>query len=307
MLKRSLFGLAAFCLILAACAAPSPAAVEPTAVVLPTSAPASTDVPPTAGPPCLLRMATTTSTDDSGLLGYLMPMFEAEYGCQVDVVAVGSGQAFEIGRAGDADVLLAHSRKSEDEFVASGEARERFDVMHNDFIIVGPLDDPAHAAGAASAADVLIAIAEANAPFASRGDKSGTNTKELAIWAAAKIEPKFTGYNSLGQKMGETLLYSDETSAYTLTDRGTWLAMTDKLPNLIVIFGGNSIDENKDKSLLNPYGIMAVNPDKHPGVNYTAAMQLVEWFLLPETQTLIGNFGVEEYGQPLFYPDALPN
>src|SRR3989304_1874728 len=176
MLKRSLLGLAAFCLILAACAAPSPARVDPPAVVLPTSAPASTDVPPTAAPPCLLRMATTTSTDDSGLLGYLMPMFEADYGCQVDVVAVGSGQAFEIGRAGDADVLLVHSRKSEDEFVASGEARERFDVMHNDFIIVGPEDDPAGAAAAASGAEAFTTIANANAPFASRGDKSGTNT-----------------------------------------------------------------------------------------------------------------------------------
>ena len=305
-MKKLLFGLAAFCLILAACAAPTPAPVEPTAVVPPTSAPAPTEVPPTAGPPCLLRMATTTSTDDTGLLDYLMPMFKAETGCDVDVVAVGSGQAFEIGRAGDADILLVHSRKSEDEFVAAGEARERFDVMHNDFIIVGPKDDPAGAAAAASAAEAFTAIANASALFASRGDKSGTNTKELAIWAAAKIEPTFTGYNSLGQKMGETLLYSDETSAYTLTDRGTWLAMEDKLPNLIVIFGGNSIDENKDKSLLNPYGIMAVNPDKHPGVNYTAAMQLVEWFLLPETQTLIGEFGVEQYGQPLFYPDALP-
>jgi len=278
MLKKSLFGVAALCLLLTACAAP----------------------------PCLLRMATTTSTDDTGLLDYLMPMFKAETGCDVDVVAVGSGQAFEIGRAGDADILLVHSRKSEDEFVAAGEARERFDVMHNDFIIVGPKGDPAGASAAATAAEAFTVIANANAPFASRGDKSGTNTKELAIWAAAKIEPTFTGYNSLGQKMGETLLYSDETSAYTLTDRGTWLAMEDKLPNLIVIFGGNSIDENKDKSLLNPYGIMAVNPDKHPGVNYTAAMQLVEWFLLPKTQTLIGEFGVEQYGQPLFYPDALP-
>jgi len=251
-------------------------------------------------------MATTTSTDDSGLLGYLMPMFEAAYSCTVDVVAVGSGQAFEIGRAGDADVLLVHSRKAEDEFVAAGEARQRFDVMHNDFILVGPKDDPAGAVAAASGAEAFTAIANANTPFASRGDKSGTNTKELAIWAAAKIEPTFTGYNSLGQKMGETLLFSNETGAYTLTDRGTWLAMIDKLPNLIVIFGGNSIDENKDKSLLNPYGIMAVNPDKHPGVNYTAAMQLVEWFLLSSTQTLIGSFGVDKYGQPLFYPDALP-
>lgn len=306
MLRKAFFVLIATGLLLAACGAPTPAPVAPTAVVLPTSAPAPTDVPPTAGPPCVLRMATTTSTDNSGLLGYLMPMFEAAYSCTVDVVAVGSGQAFEIGRAGDADVLLVHSRKAEDEFVAAGEARQRFDVMHNDFILVGPKDDPAGAVAAASGAEAFTAIANANAPFASRGDKSGTNTKELAIWAAAKIEPTFTGYNSLGQKMGETLLFSNETGAYTLTDRGTWLAMIDKLPNLMVIFGGNSIDENKDKSLLNPYGIMAVNPDKHPGVNYTAAMQLVEWFLLPSTQTLIGSFGVDKYGQPLFYPDALP-
>jgi tungstate transport system substrate-binding protein len=292
--------------MLAACATPTPAAVEPTAVLLPTSPPAPTESVPTAVPGCLLRLATTTSTDDSGLLDYLLPIFEAKFGCEVDVVAVGSGQAFEIGRAGDADVLLVHSRKGEDEFVAAGDARERFDVMHNDFILVGPLADPAGAASAASAAEALTAIAKANTPFASRGDNSGTHTKELALWAPAGIEPTFSGYSSLGQKMGETLLFAEESSAYTLTDRGTYLAMAEKLPHLGIIFGGHNIEENRDKSLLNPYGIMAVNPDKHPGVNFTAAMQLVEWFLLPETQTLIGGFGVGEYGQPLFYADALP-
>jgi tungstate transport system substrate-binding protein len=145
----------------------------------------------------------------------------------------------------------------------------------------------------------------ANAPFASRGDNSDA-AKELALWKASGIEPTFPAYSSLGQKMGETLLFANETGAYTLTDRGTYLAMRDKLPDLVIIFGGNGIDENRDKSLLNPYGIMAVNPDKHPGLNYTAAMELVRWFLLPETQTMIGGFGVEEFGQPLFYPDALP-
>jgi tungstate transport system substrate-binding protein len=300
MLRKALFVLSAISLVLAACAAPTQAPVETAAVVPPTSAPA-----PTTGAPCLLRMATTTSTDDSGLLDYLLPAFKAKYGCDVDVVAVGSGQAFEIGRAGDADVLLVHSRKAEDEFVAAGEARERFDVMHNDFILVGPAADPAAAATAATAAQALAAIAAANAPFASRGDNSGTHTKELALWKAAGIEPTFAAYSSLGQKMGETLLFANETGAYTLTDRGTYLAMMDKLPDLTIIFGGNNIDENKDKALLNPYGIMAVNPDKHPGVNYTAAMELVQWFLLPETQTMIGGFGVEEFGQPLFYPDAL--
>jgi len=304
MLRRVLYVLTAMGLLLAACAAPTPAAVEPTAVFLPNITPAPTQPPPTALAGCPLRLATTTSTDDSGLLAYLLPIFEAKYGCEVDVVAVGSGQAFEIGRAGDADVLLVHSRKDEDKFIAAGDARERFDVMYNDFILVGPLADPAGAAGAASAADVLIAIAEANAPFASRGDKSGTHTKELAIWATVGIEPQFSGYNSLGQKMGETLLFAEESSAYTLTDRATYLAMAVQLPHLSIIFGGRNIEENKDKSLLNPYGIMAVNPDKHPGVNFAAGMLLVEWCLSPETQALIANFGVGQFGQPLFYPDA---
>jgi tungstate transport system substrate-binding protein len=307
MLRKAFFVLMATGMLLAACAAPTPAPVEPTLVPLPTVPAAPVEPTPTFDPNCLLRMATTTSTDDSGLLDYLMPIFKAKYGCEVDVVAVGSGQAFEIGRAGDADVLLVHSRKAEDEFVAAGEARERFDVMHNDLILVGPTDDPAGAASATSAADALKAIAAANAPFASRGDKSGTHTKELALWAAAGIEPAFSGYNSLGQKMGETLLFSEEKSAYTLTDRATYLAMADQLPHLGIVFGGHNIEENLDKTLLNPYGIMAVNPDKHPGVNYTTAMQMVEWFIAPVTQDLIANFGVAEFGQPLFYPDALPD
>lgn len=293
-------------LVLAAgCATATPTAAPPTAVPQPTSAPASTQA---AAGACALRLATTTSTADSGLLTAILPDFEKQFNCKVDVVAVGTGQAIEIGSKGDADVLLVHARKSEDQFVKDGHARERFDVMYNDFIVVGPKDDPAKIAGMAAARDAFKQIADKQAPFASRGDKSGTNTKELSIWASAGITPskEMTWYNSLGQGMSETLLLSDEKGMYTLTDRGTYLAIKDKLPNLTIVLGGKSLRENKDKSLLNPYGVMAVNPDKHPGVQFEMAMNFVKWILSPATQKMIGTFGTDKFGQPLFYPNAQP-
>ena len=217
---------------------------------------------------CTLRLATTTSTADSGLLTFILPDFEKKNNCKVDTVAVGTGQAIEIGTKGDADVLLVHARAQEDKFVADGHAKERFDVMYNDFIVLGPKSDPAKIGGMASAVEAFKAIAAAQAPFASRGDKSGTNTKELSLWASAGITPTkdMAWYNALGQGMGETLLTSNEKGMYTLADRGTYLSMKDKLPNLVIVLGGNSLQENKDKTLLNPYGVMAVDPGKHPGV-----------------------------------------
>jgi tungstate transport system substrate-binding protein len=262
-------------------------------------------VPAPAGVPRVLRLATTTSTDDSGLLKAILPAFERECGCRVDVVAVGTGQALEIGRRGDADVVLVHARKAEDQFVAEGHARARYDVMYNDFVIVGPTGDPARIAGDTLAREAFAAIARTRAPFASRGDKSGTETAEKSVWAALGTSP--TGqpwYRSLGQGMGETLVFANEQRAYTLSDRGTWLSMREKLPNLALLVGGRTLAENRDPGLRNSYGVMAVNPDTHPGVQFALARQFVEWLLSPGTQAAIGDFGKETFGEPLFYPDA---
>jgi tungstate transport system substrate-binding protein len=256
--------------------------------------------------PQKLRLATTTSTADSGLLDYILPFFEKEANTKVDVVAVGTGQAIEIGTKGDADVLLVHSRKAEDQFVKDGHAAQRFDVMYNDFIVLGPKEDPAKAAALTAAKDVFKAIANAQANFASRGDKSGTNTKELTIWATAGITPtvEMAWYKSLGQGMGETLLFSNEQKAYTLSDRGTYLSMKDKLKDLVIILGGNNINENKDAGLLNPYGVMVVDPWKHPGVNAEMGQKFVSWMLSVPTQKLINNYGKDKFGQSLFYADS---
>mgnify|MGYP001306871723 CR=1 FL=1 len=256
--------------------------------------------------PEVLRLATTTSTADSGLLDAILPDFEEANNARVDVVAVGTGQAIELGEAGDADVILVHARAREDAFIAEGHGAERWDVMYNDFVLVGPPADPAGVAGMTTAAEALAAIAAAGAPFASRGDDSGTHTKEMSLWEAAGITPDPAGgwYNSLGQGMGETLTFANEAGAYTLTDRGTFLSMRDNLPNLVVAVGGDSIDGNADPALLNPYGVIPVNPDKSDAINAELAQKFAEWITSPEVQAMIGEFGVETYGQPLFYPDA---
>jgi tungstate transport system substrate-binding protein len=261
-----------------------------------------------AGEPEVLRLATTTSTADSGLLDAILPGFEEAHNARVDVVAVGTGQAIELGEAGDADVILVHARAREDAFVAEGHGLSRVDVMYNDFIIVGPATDPAGAAGATSAADALGIIASSGATFASRGDDSGTHTKELSLWEAAGGVPdpaSDSWYQSLGQGMGETLLFADESAAYTLADRGTYLSMKGdgNLPNLEVIVGGQSIAENDDSALLNPYGVIAVNPDKG-GINEELAQAFVEWITSAGVQQQIAAFGTEQFGQPLFYPNG---
>ena len=253
----------------------------------------------------VLRLATTTSTDDSGLLKAVLPAFEQQCGCRVEVIAVGTGQALEIGRRGDADVLLVHARKAEEEFVAEGHARERRDVMYNDFAVVGPRADPAGIGGVALARDAFAAIARTGALFVSRGDRSGTETAEKAIWVAAKLSPAGTAwYRSLGQGMGETLVTANEMAAYTLTDRGTWLAMRERLPALRLLVGGATLAENQDPALRNQYGVMAVNPDRHPGVNFSVATRFIEWLLSAKTQRAIGEFGRARFGQSLFYPAA---
>lgn len=255
--------------------------------------------------PEVLRLATTTSTEDSGLLEAILPDFEESHNARVDVVAAGTGQAIALGEAGDADVILVHARGREDEFIAAGHGTERYDVMYNDFILVGPADDPAGIQGTALAQESLAAVAAAEATFASRGDDSGTHTKELQLWEAAGItpDPNSSWYKSLGQGMGDTLLFANETGAYTLTDRGTFLSMQENLPNLTIMVGGATIAENADPSLLNPYGVIPVNPDKG-NINDELAQEFAEWITSVEVQEMIGEYGREQFGQPLFYPDS---
>jgi tungstate transport system substrate-binding protein len=243
-----------------------------------------------------LRLATTTSTQDSGLLPILNPPFEKLTGITVDVIAVGTGKAIKLGENGDVDVVLVHDRKAEDKFVAQGFGVNRRDVMHNDFVLVGPAADPAGAAAATTAADAFARIARAGAPFVSRGDASGTNTKELDLWAAASVKPAGAWYKEAGQGMGEVLTMSDNLKAYTLADRGTWIAMKDKLPGLRILSQG-------DAGLFNPYGVIAVNPQKHPEVNYMAAMQYIAWVTSVQGQKVIREYTMG--GQQLFTPDAV--
>ncbi len=264
--------------------------------------------PASSPPPQVLRLATTTSTADSGLLDSLLPDFERQHNARVDVVAVGTGQALALGANGDTDVVLVHARAREDQFVADGHGTARIDVMGNDFIVVGPPGDPAGVRGLPTAAAAFTRIAAAGALFASRGDDSGTHTREMSLWAAAGLTPTAEArwYLALGQGMGETLIVANETGAYTLTDRGTWLAQKKSLPDLTVMVGGATITENRDAALLNPYGVIPVNPRTHPGVNYELALLFVDWLTAPGTQTRIAEFGLAEFGQPLFYPGARP-
>jgi tungstate transport system substrate-binding protein len=244
-----------------------------------------------------LILATTTSTQDSGLLDVLIPLFEAETGYTVQTVAVGTGQALKMGEEGNADVLLVHAPKSEEEFMANGFGKDRAAVMHNDFIIVGPEADPAGIKGTASALDALKKIFDSGSTFISRGDDSGTHKKELDVWSKAELDPKGqTWYLETGQGMGATLTVASEKGAYTLTDRGTFLAQQSNLSLVLVLEG--------DPPLLNPYHVISVNPDKWPKVNYEGAMAFYNFIISPEIQKIISEFGVDKYGQPLFFPDA---
>ena len=239
-------------------------------------------------------LATTTSTQDSGLLDELVPSFEDESGCSVKTVAVGSGEALELGEKGDADVLLVHSPEAEEEYMQGGHGVTRRAVMHNDFIVVGPKDDPAGIKGMDSVAEAFTRIEKAGAPFASRADESGTNTKELSLWEAAGIEPKGSWYIETGQGMGETLTIAGQKKAYTLSDRGTFLA-ADNLDLDLLVEGGDD--------LLNPYHVIVVKGDD---VNRACADEFSDWIVSPQIQERIGSFGVAEYGEPLFVADAKP-
>lgn len=243
-----------------------------------------------------ITLATTTSTQDTGLLDQLVPEFEKKYNIKVKVIAVGTGEAIKLGEKGDADVLLVHSKKAEEEFVSGGFGLERIKVMHNDFVIVGPANDPAKIKGLTSI-DAFKKLAAANKfVFISRGDDSGTDKKEKSIWEKAQISPKGDWYISIGQGMGATLTMANEKQAYTLSDRGTYLAKRDKFKLDILAEG--------DKDLLNPYSVIAVSPQKYPQIHNAEANKFIEFITSAEVQKEIGEFGKAKFGQALFVPDA---
>lgn len=254
--------------------------------------------------PETLRLATTTSTYDSGLLDAILPDFEAQTGIRVEVIAVGTGQALALGERGDADLLWVHHPALEKEFVQRGHGTVRVPIMRNDFILAGPCEDPAGVRGMVQASQALERIAHVAAPFASRGDESGTHARELELWAQAGLTPDADApwYFALGQGMGETLQFAHERGAYLISDRGTYLALQSGLPDLCVLVGGNSLDENPDPSLYNTYSLIPVDPERHPGVNAQAAEAFLAWARGSETLRAIGEFGRGEYGQALFYP-----
>lgn len=246
-----------------------------------------------------LILATTTSTENSGLLAAILPLFEAEAGVPVNVIAVGTGQALQLGEDGNADVLLVHARAREDAFMEAEHGTRREDVMYNDFVIVGPADDPAGIKGVSNVAEAfgMIAGGSGDFVFVSRGDDSGTHTKELAIWEAAGVEPSGEWYISAGQGMGAVLTMADERQAYTLTDRATYLARTLEGTELEIMVEGDPI-------LFNPYGVMVVNPDKGEHIQAELANQFIDWLVSVPTQEAISEFGVAEFGAPLFVPDS---
>ncbi|MFW5790829.1 MAG: substrate-binding domain-containing protein [Bacillota bacterium] len=254
-----------------------------------------------------IRLATTTSTEDSGLLDELLPIFTEETGIEVDVIAVGTGQALEIGRRGDADVVMVHAPDLEKEFVEEGYGTERTYIMYNDFVIVGPTEDPANISDLAednqgvevAMEQIYEAGNSEGLRFLSRGDDSGTHQKELELWEAAGIDDvtESDWYDSLGQGMGSTLITANEMAGYALTDRGTYLSMAEEIANLKILYEG-------DDALNNPYGIIPLNPEVFENVNHEAAQKLVDFMVSDDIQELIGEFGTEKFGQPLFFPDA---
>jgi tungstate transport system substrate-binding protein len=243
-----------------------------------------------------IRLATTTSTENSGLLAQILPKFEAKYGAKVRVVAVGTGAALKLGENCDADVVLVHARPLEDKFMAAGYGSVRKDVMYNDFVIVGPKSDPAGVRGSKDVIGAMRKIAASGAKFVSRGDESGTHQMEKGYWKDAGAQPQGAAYVSAGQGMGQVLTMAGELQGYTLTDRATFAAYRDKVGLVILVEG--------DPSMFNPYGVIAVSPQKCPGVNSKGAMALIDWLVSREGQQAIAAFKVN--GQQMFFPDAKP-
>jgi tungstate transport system substrate-binding protein len=243
-----------------------------------------------------ITMASTTSTEQSGLFSHLLPEFKKATGIDVKVVAVGTGQAIDIARRGDADVLFVHDQAAEEKFVAQGGAARRYPVMYNDFVLVGPSSDPAGARGK-DIVEAMKKIAASNAPFVSRGDKSGTNAAELRYWKAAGLANKGSGYKECGCGMGPALNIASSTNAYTLADRGTWLSFRNRGDLAILVEG--------DKRLFNQYGVMVVNPQKYPHVKAAQAQKFVDWVTSPAGQAVIASYRIN--GEQLFFPDAQAN
>lgn len=242
-------------------------------------------------------LSTTTSTQDSGLLDFLLPIFTEDTGIEVKTVAVGTGKALQMGRDGEADILLVHAKADELTFVEEGHGTERHDVMYNDYILVGPAEDPLglKEKSPSNILEGLTTISTEQATFVSRGDDSGTHKKELGIWKTAEIEPAGDWYLSAGAGMGDVLKIASEKQGYTISDRATYLAQKDNLDLEIIIEG--------DDNLFNQYGIIPVNPDKNDNINNDGAMEFMAWMTSEKGQSLIKEFGVEEYGQPLFIPN----
>ena len=244
----------------------------------------------------VLLMATTTSTDDTGLLDYLAPLFQEDTGWTLEWTAVGTGAALQLGMDGEADVLLVHAKAREEQFVADGYGVERFPVMYNDFVIVGPTDGAIAVSSDINA--VFQQILDESLHFVSRGDDSGTHTKETSIWEALGLDYESNpNYVSAGAGMGDTLTMADELQAYCLSDRGTWLSRQADFPTMSIICEG-------DSNLLNQYGVIAVNPEQWPETNIEGANAFIEWICSDEVQALIAEYGVDQYGEPLFFPNA---
>lgn len=245
-----------------------------------------------------LRLSTTTSTENSGLLAALIPPFEARFGLQVDVIPVGTGKALKLAEGGDVDVTLVHAPELEEQFVKQGFGVNRRYVMYNDFVIVGPPHDPAGTKKAPDAKSAFQGIAQTKGLFISRGDRSGTHIKELSVWKETGFNPSLPWYLESGRGMGAVLIIADQKRAYTLTDRGTFLSFRQKLDLQILVEG--------DPALFNPYHVIAVNPARHPHVNYLEAMLFIGWLTSLEGQKIIANFGSKEFSRPLFVPGAVP-
>ncbi len=243
----------------------------------------------------VLRMSTTTSTENSGLLAVLNPVFEEKYNVSLEVIPVGSGKALKLGENGDVDVIFSHAPKAEEAFMAAGFGVDRSVVMHNDYVIVGANEDVAKVKGSASVIEALQKISTQQAAFISRGDDSGTHKKEMILWQSAGVKPSGDWYLSAGQGMGAVLTIANEKQAYTISDRGTFIFFQEKIDLGIVLEG--------DPSLFNPYHIMAVNPERHPHANYEMAKKYIDFVTSEEGQALIGSYRVK--GQQLFYPDVI--
>ena len=296
-MKQIIATLFLFAILVSACAPMTPAATgsvaatDVAATVVPTEPVPAIPVNPN------IILATTTSTQDSGLLDVLVPMFQEQTGYVVQTIAVGSGEAMKMGEEGNADVLLVHAPASEVTFMEAGNGTDRFLVMHNDFIIAGPAADPAGINGMTDATQAFKAIFEAGVPFITRGDNSGTHKKELMLWKSVELDPAGQAwYVETGQGMGASMTIASEKEAYILTDRATYLANQDKYQLELLVEG--------DNSLLNVYHVITVNQAKWTDVNYEGALAFAKFMTDPVTQEIIGEFGMQTFGQPLFYPDA---